>query len=79
MALKKNLHLKLNLDFFFKNLVQHFHNSFVPRFFILSVLSFGMEHKKGIENRTAVYFCLHHEFDKMLFIFWHFAALRPNF
>ena len=64
----------------FKNLRPKFQNSFVPTFFLMfSVLGSSMEHKKGIENRTAVYFCLHHEFYKMLSIFGHFCCFAVWF
>ena len=33
------------------------------------VLGSKMKHKKAIENRTAEYFCLHHQFSKFLGIF----------
>ena len=39
------------------------------------LLSFGMEHKKGIANRTPWYFCLHHGFYKFLSIFGPFFLL----
>ena len=35
-----------------------------------------MEHKKAFENRISVYFCLHHEFYKLLSIFGHFSTLQ---
>ena len=56
--------------FFLKNVILHFQNIFVPTFFMLSMLSSRMKHKKAIENRTLVYFCLQHEFKKKM----HFGA-----
>ena len=81
MTFKKNLFFNLNLrhnqDFFSKNLRPHFQNSFVPRFFfMLSMLSFRMEYKKAIENRTPVYFCLYHEFYKFFCPFWGIFAAQ---
>ena len=38
-----------------------------------------MEHKKPIENRTPVYFCLHHEFYTFLSIFRHFCCFAAQF
>ena len=46
---------------------------------MFSVLGSRMEHKKAIENRTAVYFCLHHEFYKFLSIFGHFWCFAVQF
>ena len=64
----------------FKNLRPHFQQSFVPNFFfILSVLGSRIEHKKFLENRTAVYFSLHHEFYKFLSIFGHFCCFAVHF
>ena len=34
-----------------------------------------MEQKQAIENRTAVYFCLHNQFYKKKSIFWAFLLL----
>ena len=46
---------------------------------MVSVLISRIENQKVIENRTTVYFCLHHEF-VIFFKFWGmFAALRPSF
>ena len=54
----------------------HFKNSFFPQdFFIFYVLSFRMQHKKAIENRTTVYFCLHHELKKNVVHFGSFLLL----
>ena len=65
---------------FFLYLRPHFENIFVLGFFIMfSVLTFRMEHKKAIENRTTVYFCLHYELLKNLSILGHFCCFRDKF
>ena len=43
---------------------------------MFSVLGSRMEHKKAVENQTAVYFCLYHEFyNFFLNTFWAFFLL----
>jgi hypothetical protein len=52
-----------------------FKTALFQHFFLFSVLSSRMEPKKAIENRTAVYFCLHQEYYHLLSIFWEFLLL----
>ena len=47
----------------------------MSHFFMFSVLGSKMEHKKSIENRTAVYFCLHHEFYQICIHCWAYLLL----
>ena len=51
-----------------------FSKQLCPKMF--SVLSFRMENTKVIENRTPVYFCLHHEFYNFLSILGHFCCFK---
>ena len=46
---------------------------------MFSVISTRMEQKKGIENRTPVYFCLHMNFTNFYPFLGIFAAFRPSF
>ena len=46
---------------------------------MFSVLGSRMEHKKAIENQTAVYFCLYHEFNHFLSVFGHFCCFGVLF
>ena len=71
--------LKAKLKKFFKILRPHFQNNFVQLFFMFSMLSSRIEHKKAIENGTPMYFCLHHEFVKKLLIFGHFCCFAAQF
>ena len=55
---------------FFKKSETTFLKQFCPKIFLMfCVLSFRIEHKKDVENRTPVYFCLPHEFYNFLSIF----------
>ena len=66
---------KAKLRFWFKIWELIFRIVLSQDFLMFSVLSFRMEHKKSIENRTAVYFCLHHEFYKKKMHFRAFLLL----
>ena len=83
ISFQKNFFFKVNLrhnkDCFFKSETT-FSKQFCPNiFFMFSVLGSRMQQKKDIENRTAVYFCLNHEFYKFLLIFGHFYCFVVYF
>ena len=64
---------------FFKNLRPPCKRFLSQLFFMFSMLSSMMEHKKAIEKRTPVYFCQHHEFYKFLSILGHFCCFAAYF
>ena len=82
ITFQKNFFLKYilgQIKIFFKNLRPLFQNSFVPRFFMFSVLSFRMEHKKLLKTEHQCTFFYIMNFTSCCPFWGIFAALRPSF